>query len=236
MGKYTGITWTDHTWNPWIGCTKVSEGCRNCYMYRDAKRYGFDPEKLRVTKPATFNSPKNWKDGMVFVCSWSDFFRPDVPVEWLDAAWKIMKDCTHLTFQLCTKRPQEISMALPREWGNGSPNVWLGVTVEDQKHTDRIGLLDDIPAVIKFISYEPAIEAVDFYNYKFDWLISGGESGPDARLADMQWFRDTRNYCRSIGAAYFHKQNGGTQKLNGVWGGDLIDGVQYHEFPGVSHA
>ena len=114
MAENSKIQWTDHTWNPWQGCRKVSPGCLNCYMYRDKKRYGQDPATVVRSKPPTFNKPLKWHDpAKVFVCSWSDFFIEDAD-EWRDDAWEIMRRTPHLTYQILTKRPRNIKDRLPR--------------------------------------------------------------------------------------------------------------------------
>lgn len=233
MGKQTGIDWTDHTWNPWVGCIKVSLGCANCYMYRDQVRYGNDPKRIHRTARSTFSAPLAWKESArVFTCSWSDFFI-EAADEWRDEAWSIIRRTPHLTYQILTKRPQNIKDRLPDDWENGYPNVWLGVSVETSKYLWRIESLDEVPAYIKFVSYEPALGAVDFTPYTpvIQWIIGGGESGPNARPVNLDWFRDVRDMCRKYGIAYFHKQNGGNKRIDGHWGGDELDGMRHKEFP-----
>src|SRR3990172_778380 len=127
MGKITGISWTDATYNPWYGCLKVSPGCKQCYMYRDMERYGKDPKVVTRAKPATFNSPLKWTEPQrVFTCSWSDYFIEQAD-EWRDEAWDIIRRTPHLTYQILTKRPENIFDRLPADWGNGWPNVFLSV-------------------------------------------------------------------------------------------------------------
>lgn len=235
MGDRTGITWTDSTWNCWQGCLKVSPGCKQCYMYREKERYGQDPKVVVRSKPATFNAPLKWHDPRkVFTCSWTDFFIEQAD-EWRGDAWNIIRRTPHLTYQILTKRPENIKDRLPSDWGEGWPNVWLGVSVETPDYNWRIIELSDIPAVIRFVSYEPALAAIDFAPSMaagwIDWIISGGESGYDPRPADMDWFRQVRDDCLKFGVAYFHKQHGGSKKVDGVWGGYLLDGVEWAEFP-----
>lgn len=195
MGYKTGITWTDATVNFWRGCKKVSPGCANCYMYRDQKRYGNNPEEI-VRSKTTFNDPIKWaKSGKlkpgskIFVCSWSDFFLSEAD-EWRDEAWKIIRDTPYI-YQLCTKRPENIIDRLPKDWGAGYPNVWLGVTGENQTLFDRRAkILLPIPARIHWVSIEPQLEqirATDSVIRKLDWVVIGGESGKDARLFNPQW-------------------------------------------------
>lgn len=233
MGKNSNIEWTDSTWNPWYGCLKVSPGCKQCYMYRDMDRYGRDPKVVTRAKAATFNAPQHWTEPQkVFTCSWSDFFIEQAD-EWRDDAWWIIKQTPHLTYQVLTKRPENITGRLPDDWGEGYPNVWLGVSVESPIYLPRIGILSETPAVVHFVSYEPALTYVDFTSYsnQIDWLISGGESGYKPRPADLDWFRRTRDHCNLDEIAFFHKQHGGSKKIEGVWGGRTLDGRTWDEFP-----
>jgi len=166
MGKNSNISWTDHTWNPWQGCKKVSAGCKNCYMFRDKARYGQDPEIVIRSKPATFNKPMTWKDpAMVFVCSWSDFFIEEADA-WRDVAWEIIRSSPQLIFQILTKRPERIIEHLPFCWGDGYPNVWMGVTAENQEMADlRIPLLLEVPAAVRFVSAEPLLGPINFWKF-----------------------------------------------------------------------
>lgn len=250
MGTQTAIEWTQGgaTWNPWQGCTKVSQGCRNCYMYRDMIRYGKDPRTVVRSARPTFEAPLKWarywqnptdvknvppKPGsFVFTCSWSDWFHV-VADDWRDDAWKIARD-TPFIYLVLTKRAYRIEDHLPADWGEGYPNVWLGVSVEDQGQMERAEILGRIPAAKRFISYEPALGPLEFSLTtlsRFHWLISGGESGSGFRKADPDWFTSVRDQCRHAEVSYFHKQNGGTQKIDGSWGGHLLDGKEYREFP-----
>jgi len=162
MGKNSAIEWTDHTLNFWQGCRPVSEGCVNCYMYRDKHRYGQDPTKVIRSKDATFRSARKWKTpAKVFVCSWSDFFIEEAD-EWREEAWSEIRQAPHLTWIILTKRPQNISDRLPGDWGNGWPNVWLGVSAENQPAADeRIPILLQTPAVVRFVSVEPMLGPLD---------------------------------------------------------------------------
>lgn len=166
MAENTKIAWADNTWNPWQGCHKVSAGCANCYMFRDKKRYGQDPSTVIRSKAKTFNSPLKWKDpARVFVCSWSDFFILEAD-DWRDDAWDIIRKTPHLTYLLLTKRPENIKDRLPNDWP--LPNVWLGVTAENQEQADkRIPLLLEIPAAKHFVSIEPMVGSVDLS----EWIL-----------------------------------------------------------------
>jgi protein gp37 len=232
MGKQTKIEWTDHTWNPWRGCLKVSLGCKFCYMYRDQVRYGRDPKAIVRAAPATFNAPLKWGCGRVFTCSWSDFFIEQAD-EWRPEAWDIIKRTPYLTYQILTKRPENIKDRLPDDWGNGWSNVWLGVSVETPAYEWRIVALEEIPAVVRFVSAEPLLSSLpNLYSYFpiLDWIITGGESMSN-RPANLDWFKQIRDDCQHYGVAYFHKQNGGNRKINGAWGGRLLDGIEWNQFP-----
>jgi protein gp37 len=169
MGESTKIEWTDHTFNPWIGCQKVSPGCDHCYaeamMDRRYRRVRWGPhgERLR-TSDANWRQPLKWarqpggRRPRVFCASLADVFDNKVPKEWRDNLWELIKETRQLDWMLLTKRPENIRKMLPKDWGSGYPHVWLGTTTEDQQHYDhRWRILSDIPAAIRFISYEPAL-------------------------------------------------------------------------------
>lgn len=256
MGKHTNIEWATATWNPWMGCTKVSLGCKNCYMFRDQKRFGNDPAVLRQSK-TTFRDPLKWnRPRIIFVCSWSDFFHPDVPEKWRTSAYKIMQMTPRHTYLILTKRPEQMAARLPMSWfmgaGNPYPNVWLGVSAENQKHADeRIPQLLKIPAAVRFVSAEPLLGPIEInqgwfeyspkdsaghiykaYRPGIHWLITGGESDfKNPRPCDLDWVRDIRDQCQEIEIPFFHKQHGGSKKINGAWGGRELDGRIWNEFP-----
>ena len=176
MGETTSIGWTQKSWNPWQGCRKISPGCKLCYMYRDKLRYGQNPEIVVRSKPPTFNAPLKWNaevaernvegpDGshraLVFTCSWSDWFIEEAD-PWRNDAWAIIRQCPWLIFQVLTKRADRIADHLPHDWGNGYPNVWLGISAEDQKYYDlRWRDLAEVPAVVRFVSMEPLLAPID---------------------------------------------------------------------------
>ncbi len=217
MGK-TKISWTDYTWNPWRGCHKVSAGCKNCYMFRDQKRYGNDPNVV-VRSKTTFDAPLKWKDPkMVFTCSWSDFFIEEAD-EWRDEAWEIIRRTPHLTYQILTKRPERIPLCLPRDFF--PQNVWWGISAENQDTLDRrwtaldLSLYNQDPSVM-FVSAEPLIGSliditvsVNPWSRIPQWIIVGGESGPDHRPMKIDWARLVLHKCRAHGIAFFMKQLGG---------------------------
>lgn len=255
MGKNSNIDWTDHTWNPWQGCRKVSPGCANCYMFRDKKRYGQDPATVIRSKPATFNKPLSWQDpAKVFVCSWSDFFIEDAD-QWRDDAWEIMRSTPHLTYQLLTKRPENIKDRLPDDWLEFK-NIQLGVTVENQEQADRrIPLLFSIPSDCRFLSCEPLIEPIELKEYlsaqrlwrddqvlyaelahnyancdlpKLHWVICGGESGANAREMHPYWAEDIALECLCVGVPFFMKQMSGNTKTKRE---AIPEYLQVREFP-----
>ena len=214
MGKTTAIEWTDATWNPWIGCTKVSPACQNCYAERDMKRYGRDFNKITKTSDKTFYAPMHWKEPKkIFVCSWSDFYHPDVPKEWREEALNIMEHETRHTFILLTKRPENI---IDLMWSH----VWQGVTVENQEQADRrIPLLLDKAkhTLTRFLSIEPMLgpivlprqEPVGYTpSFGLEWVIVGGESGPNARPIHPDWVRGIQKQCEEVKVPLLFKQYG----------------------------
>ena len=238
MGATSAIEWTDATYNPWYGCLKVSPGCKQCYMYRDQERFGRDPRAVTRAKDTTFYAPLKWKEPVkIFTCSWSDFFIEEAD-EWREEVWNVIRTTPRHTYQILTKRPENIADRLPADWGHGYKNVWLGVSVENQDYAHRIEtLVKTVPgAFVRFISYEPALGPLDITGIElikyFRWLISGGESGNKARPAKAVWFKSVRDQCAELGIAYFHKQNGGARKIDGAWGGKELDGKTYQNFPG----
>lgn len=217
MSENSKIQWTENTWNPWHGCKKVSPGCKYCYMYRDKEKYGQDPSIVLRSK-TKFNDPLKWKEPvLIFTCSWSDWFIKEAD-EWRPEAWKIIKATPHHTYQILTKRPERILKHLPDDWGEGYPNVWLGVSVENGSIpvTDRILYLNEVPAKIKFISFEPLIGPLRKYvSDKIDWIIIGGESGNDNgnylyRKCELRWIDQIIDGYREISpkTAIFVKQLG----------------------------
>lgn len=234
MSTTTGIEWTEATWNPWYGCDKVSPGCAHCYMFREQRQYGRDPEVVTRSK-TKFREPLSWKEPrVIFTCSWSDWFH-EAADAWRDEAWDIIHRTPEHTYQVLTKRAERIADHLPADWGRGYPNVWLGVSVENQKFTSRISILKATPARMRFLSIEPLLGPVNFgeHNYLLDhihWVIVGGESGPDARPMDLKWARDIRDDCADQGVPFFLKQLGGWPDKRG---GEkaLLDGVRHVEMP-----
>lgn len=231
MSQSTGIEWTQATWNPWRGCTKVSPGCDHCYMFRDQRRYGHDPE-IVVRSKTTFTAPLKWAEPrLIFTCSWSDWFHKDAD-PWRDEAWDIIRRTPQHTYQILTKRPGRIHRHLPADWGGGYPNVWLGVSVESQAEVFRVRQLTDTPAAVRFISAEPLLGPLDVTEYLtgIAWLIAGGESGPAHRPCDPEWLRWLRDQCEDYLVAFFLKQLGGWPDKRGGEKATL-DGRRWTEMP-----
>lgn len=219
MGSETKIEWTDATWSPAQGCTKVDGDCKFCYMYRDKERYGQDPTKVIRSAPATFNSilnPKKYPPGaLVFSAPWADWWHPDCDAIRPDAFAHVDKR-RDLTFQILTKRPERIAGTLPESWGaDGWPHVWLGISVGSPKGAERARVLADIPAVVRFLSIEPlwapgvAASIRDVVaSGRIDWIILGGESGPHARPMHPQWAREVRDLAAEFKVPLLFKQWG----------------------------
>lgn len=228
MGRTTRIAWTEATWNPWVGCTKVSEGCALCYMYRLEERWGRDPTKVRRASPSTFRLPLLWARGLglgpertapprfVFTCSMSDFFH-EAADPWREEAWEVIRATPRLTYQILTKRPERIRDHLPAGWGTGWRNVWLGVSGETYRHAyERGAILEEVPARLRFLSAEPWLEthvrsiaAYATLLLRFDWAILGGESGAHCRPFDLDTARAFRDGAKATGLPLFLKQLGG---------------------------
>jgi protein gp37 len=221
MGDQSAIAWTQKTWNPWQGCHKVSPGCKHCYMYREKRQYGQDPTVVVRSQPHTFNRPLHWPEpALVFTCSWSDWFIEEAHA-WRDDAWSIIRRTPHLTYQILTKRPERIPGRLP--WGDGEPwpNVWLGISAEDQRRLDlRWMYLERVRAARYWISYEPALGAINFTrclphrpggcgHVSASWIVVGGESGSPRRELDLTLVTSTVSQCRAAGVAVFVKQDSG---------------------------
>lgn len=229
MAENSKIEWTDHTFNPWIGCQKVSPGCDHCYAESLAKRYGWvewgpHGERKR-TSEVNWKKPRQWNAAAkrmgrryrVFCSSLADVFDNQVPEHWRIDLFDLIGDTEHLDWLLLTKRPENIRKMLPTNWNVADyHNVWLGTTCEDQERYDRRWpILDDIPAVVRFISYEPAIGPLRLHNgpQQPDWVICGGESGPGARMMDPNWAAAIKHDCERAGVYFFMKQMTGKKPI-----------------------
>ncbi len=228
----TSIEWTEKTWNPTKGCSKVSPGCTNCYAIRMAMRLQAmgHPAYQKLTRksgkrsqwtgrislaPETLEQPLRWrKPSRIFVNSMSDLFHENIPVEFLRQVWMVMQKASHHQFQVLTKRPDNMRSVLrdtnqfPR-----LPNVWLGVSVESAEYLERLEILRGTPAFIRFVSLEPLLGALSGINLSgIDWAIVGGESGPGARPLKEEWVEEIEQACRIANTSFFFKQWGGKNK------------------------
>lgn len=226
MGATTKIEWADATVNFWHGCKKVSQGCKFCYMYRDKERYGHDPAKVIRATNATFFKALKWEEPkMIFTCSWSDFFIKEAD-EWRDEAWEVIKKTPQHKWLILTKRPDRILQCLPKDWGDGYPNVWLGVSIENKKSMHhRIMQLFEVKCKVRFLSVEPLLEKINVAPYlavqmpdrlvvhPIHWVIVGGESGNETgnhryRPCKVEWMNDIVGKCKQYGVPVFVKQIG----------------------------
>ena len=278
MANRSKIEWTDSTFNPWVGCTKIARAkdapsaCDFCYAEKWAKRSGqveWGNHPRRRTTESYWRGPLLWNDRAdlfqaeygrrqrVFCASLADVFDNQVDPVWRYDLFKLIRKCDQLDWQLLTKRPQNIRKMLPRDWGEGYPNVWLGTTTEDaSSYKQRASTLLSVPAAIHFVSYEPALGPLgplDIHGRFPDWVIIGGESGVRSdriRRTDPQWVREAIAECRRLGAAPFLKQ-WGTYRNNPLVfedrlteqraikadppengkGGGKLDGKFWREFP-----
>jgi protein gp37 len=235
VGEVSKIEWTDSTFNPWIGCTKIAPACDHCYAADMAKRYGWvewgnAPRKR--TSEALWRTPLKWQRGAaaffaehgrrrrVFCASLADVFDNQVPTAWRDDLWQLISATPDLDWLLLTKRPQNIEGMLPPFWDKVKGHVWLGTTVEDQKHAAlNIPHLLDHDCAVRFISAEPLLGPLAIENYLLDypiegragrlnWVIAGGESGPHARPSSPSWFTSLRDQCAAAGVPFLFKQWG----------------------------
>jgi protein gp37 len=226
----TSIEWTDATWNPVAGCSVMSAGCTNCYAMRMAARLeAMGLEKYRgLTRKtggrakwtgelrldeAALTIPEKWsKPRNVFVNSMSDLFHPNVPTSFVEKVWASMARVPRHTFQILTKRPDRMADILRHDFPV-LPNVWLGTSVEDDRVIGRLDDLRNVPAAVRFVSFEPLIGSVTRGHLNnIHWVIVGGESGPNARPLDPLWVDEIFEMCEEAGAAFFFKQWGGKNK------------------------
>lgn len=232
----SSIEWTEATWNPVRGCTKVSPGCKHCYAETFAERFrgvpghpfeqGFD---LRLV-PTALDLPRRWRRGrLVFVNSMSDLFHEDVPDEYVARVFDVIRECPQHQFQVLTKRAERLEALAPSL--RPPQNVWLGVSVENAQYTWRIDHLRRAPARVRFLSIEPLLGPIaQLYLDGIHWVIVGGESGYRARAMDVEWVRDIRDQCRRARVPFFFKQWGGVQKSKN---GRTLDNQTWDEMPRV---
>ena len=239
MSDRSAIEWTDATWNPVRGCTKVSPGCKHCYAETFAERFrgvpghpfeqGFD---LRLV-PGKVDEPLRWREPRrIFVNSMSDLFQDDVPTSFVASVGRAMERADWHVFQVLTKRHERMRKLLrgELEWMSRLPHVWYGVSVENKKHgLPRVRALRETPAQVRFLSVEPLLEDLGRIELGgIDWVIVGGESGPGARPMQERWVLSIRDQCERSGVAFFFKQWGGTRKH---LTGRTLQGRTYDELP-----
>lgn len=238
MADQSAIEWTDATWNPVTGCTKISAGCDNCYAERFSERFrgvhghpfetGFDltlrPERLK--QPLVWKRPR-----MIFVNSMSDLFHKEIPRQFIDQVFDTMELANWHTFQVLTKRSSLLRRYVNDRYPQRAvpPHIWLGVSVEDGTKLSRITHLRAANASVRFLSIEPLIGAIGAFDLTgIHWVIVGGESGPRARSMNAEWVREVRDQCRASCVPFFFKQWGGrTPKA----GGRLLDRREWNELP-----
>ena len=218
MPTRSNIEWTEMTWNPVTGCTKISQGCKRCYAERMAKRLtAMGSERYRngfkvTLHPDLLDVPRRWRQPrVVFVNSMSDLFHEDIPLEYIQRVFATMRECPQHTFQVLTKRSERLAgMAAQISWPR---NVWMGVSVEDARVLSRIHDLRTVPAAVRFLSLEPLIGPLDELALEgIHWVIVGGESGPRARPMRREWVDSIHRQCRGARVPFFFKQWGGVRK------------------------
>lgn len=237
MATKSNIEWTEMTWNPVTGCTKLSQGCKHCYAERMAKRLeamGNNRYRngFRVTlHPDLLDVPRRWRQPrVVFVNSMSDLFHDEVPLAYIKLVFATMRDCPQHTFQVLTKRSERLAMLAPElPWPR---NVWMGVSVEDRRVLHRVCDLQRVPAAVRFLSLEPLIGPLDTLPLDgIHWVIVGGESGPNARSVEKSWVTSIFRQCRVAQVPFFFKQWGGVRK---EFTGRRLNGRIYDEMPKVA--
>jgi len=245
MAEKTEIAWTDSTFNPWWGCSKVGPGCDHCYAETLDHRTGgnfWGPRKIpRIMSDDNWRKPRRWqKNHVVFeaehgrrhlvftgsMCDWADKTAPEGQ---RDRLFSLIRETPDLDWQLLTKRAPNIAKYLPADWGGGYPNVWLGATVEDRKHgLPRIDALRAVPAKVRFLSIEPLLEDLGEIELGgIHWVIVGGESGPGCRPMDLAWVEHIRRQCESQSVPFFYKQRGGHPNKSEC----LLDGIEIKQWP-----
>ena len=240
MAEQSSIEWTDSTWNPVTGCTKVSRGCDNCYAERFAERFrgvaghpfemGFDLTLRdgRLAQPLRWRRPR-----MVFVNSMSDLFHKDIPMGFVDEVFDVMEAADWHIFQVLTKRSSLMRDYLLGRYGDSlvPGHIWCGVSVEDKSALVRVRHLQESPVQVRFLSMEPLLDSVGEFDISgIAWVIVGGESGPRARIMEEEWAVEVRDLCDSNCIPFFFKQWGGFRPKSG---GKLLQGLEYNGFPAI---
>lgn len=239
MSTNSDIEWTESTWNPVTGCTKVSPGCEHCYAERMAHRLKAMGQRnyrngFQLTvHPHMLDRPLGWKKPqMIFVNSMSDLFHQDVPLDFIQQVFAVMREAHWHTFQVLTKRAERLSaLDADLDW---PANVWMGVSVENSDYTGRIDYLRQTRADVKFLSLEPLLGPLPGLDlHQIDWVIVGGESGPGARPMDRAWVTDIRDQCLAAHIPFFFKQWGGTRKKKA---GRKLEGRFWNQMPRLAFA
>jgi protein gp37 len=239
MAQGSGIEWTESTWNPVTGCTKISPGCKHCYAERMAERlHAMGQPNYRngftlTLQPHMLELPLRWKKPQtIFVNSMSDLFHDDVPSPYIFELFAVMRRAHWHRFQVLTKRSQRLAELSPQlEW---SQNIWMGVSVESHNYCPRIDDLRSTQARVKFLSLEPLLGPLVNINLEgMDWVIVGGESGPGARPIDPAWVKDLRDQCRCARVPFFFKQWGGRNKKQA---GRVLEGRTWDQMPSAARA
>ncbi len=236
MSIKSKIEWTNASWNPIRGCTKLSEGCKNCYAQTFAERFrgvlghpyeqGFDLRIVtkKIDEPLKWKKPKK-----IFVCSMSDLFHKEVPIEYIIKVFETMNEASWHTFQILTKRTERLFKIHKKL--NWTSNIWIGTTIELEKYSYRSYILSKIPASVRFLSLEPLLGPIQNLPLnKIDWIIVGGESGLKARPMDLDWALTIKEMCQKNQITFFLKQLGGKKNKRG---GDqaLLEGQIWHQYP-----
>jgi protein gp37 len=240
MASSTAIEWTDATWNPVTGCTKISAGCDSCYAERFAERFrgvrghpfekGFDLQ----LRPERLEQPLRWRDAkMIFVNSMSDLFHKQVPFSFIDRVFDTMERAHWHKFQVLTKRSSRLRDYVNARYPDkpAPQHIWLGTSIEDGSKKSRIEHIRASNASVRFLSIEPLLGPIGRINLEgIHWVIVGGESGPNARPMLIDWAREVRDQCRAAKIPFFFKQWGGLRPKSG---GRLLDGKEWNEWPKV---
>jgi protein gp37 len=238
MSSSTAIEWTNATWNPVTGCTKISTGCDHCYAERFSERFrGVSGHPFRMgfdltLRPERLEEPLRWRrPRMIFVNSMSDLFHKLVPFEFVDRVFEAMEAANWHTFQVLTKRSSRMQRYVTRRYGEACApeHVWLGVSVENRTKLSRVRHLAQTPGKIRFLSIEPLLGPVGTLPLDgIGWVIVGGESGPNARPMKPEWAREVRDQCVARSVPFFFKQWGGIRPKSG---GRLLDGAEWSQWP-----
>lgn len=234
MAQQSTIEWTDATWNPVTGCSKISPGCKNCYAERMAKRLqAMGQPRYRngfavTLQPDVLEAPLRWRTSrLIFVNSMSDLFHEDVPADYIGAVFQTMEKASWHVFQVLTKRADRLEQLAPKlPWPS---NVWMGVSVENADYTGRVRHLQRVPAAVRFLSVEPLLGPIPRLPLSgIHWVIAGGESGPHARPVEPAWIRGVRDQCLARKVPFFFKQWGGVRKKRT---GRTLDHRTWDEMP-----